>query len=187
MSTHVVAASTAAQQILGSLANLAAQGYRAQHLASLIETTDPAVEQLTVALYEVITKDYTILLGNEQTSLANYYEVPMAEQKNQRLLLILVQRQYDSDSANLANRLALAHAYGEVMTSVAATHAHLAAEARSGISMKKLAQELGASVTSLKDAATLAAAEGSSHLVDSLLAVCDPVWSRPAAPCAGWH
>ena len=127
----------------------------------MIVTTDPAIQQLTAALNDLITKDYTILLGNEQTSLANYYELPMAGQKSQRLTLILVQRQYDSDSAVLAHRFASAHAYGEVMTNVAATHAHMAAEAHSGVSMKKLAEELGPSVASLKDAvATLAAAEG---------------------------
>ena len=108
----------------------------------------------------MVNTDYTILLENEQTSLANYYEGPMAARRGERLVLILVQRQYDSDTASLANRLALAHAYGKVMTSVAATHATLATEARSRASMKKLAEDLGPSITDLRDAVVgLAATE----------------------------
>ena len=160
VSPHVVAASTAAQKILGSLADVATSGYRAKHIAKLLETTDPAVQQLTAALKDVVTVDYPILLENERTSLANYYEAPMAAQKGERLALILVQRQYDSDSASLANRLALARAYGQVMTSVAATHSTLTAEARSKASMRKLAEDLGPSVTTLKEAlASLATTE----------------------------
>ena len=76
------------------------------------------------------------------------------------MALILVQRQYDSDAAALTNRLALARAYGQVMTSVAATHSTLTAEARSRASVKKLAEDLGPSLTNLKDAvADLAATE----------------------------
>lgn len=131
VSTHVVKASTAAQEILSSLADLATEGYRAKYVTKLIETTDPAVQQLTAALRDVVTTDYTILLGNERISLADYYEGPMAAQKGERLTLILVQRQYDSDAATLGNRLALASAYGQVLTSVAATHARLATEAHS--------------------------------------------------------
>lgn len=160
ISTHVEAASTAAQKILGSLADLATEGYRAKHITKLLETTDPAVQQLTTALKDVVTTDYTILLETKRTSLANYYEAPMVAQKGERLALILVQRQYDSDSASLVNRLALARAYGQVMTSVVATHATLAAEARSKASMKKLAEDIGPSLTNLKDAvAGLAATE----------------------------
>ena len=160
VSPHVVAASSAAQKILGSLADLATSGYRAKHITKLLETTDPAVQQLTAALKDVITVDYPILLENERTSLANYYEAPMAAQKGERLALILVQRQYNSDSASLATRLALARAYGQVMTSLAATHSTLTAEARSKASMRKLAEDLGPSVTNLRDAAAgIAAAE----------------------------
>ncbi len=158
VSTHVAAASTAAQKILGSLADLATAGYRAKHIAKLLETTDPAVQQLTAALKDVVTTDYPILLGNEQTSLANYYEAPMAARRGERLTLILVQRQYDSDTASLANRLVSAHAYGQVTTSVAAIHATLAAEVRSKVSRKKLAEDLGPSLTDLKDAVTNLAA-----------------------------
>ena len=81
-------------------------------------------------------------------------------QKGERLALILVQRQYNSDAASLANRLALARAYGQVMTSVAATHATLTAEARSKTNIRKLAEDLGPSVTNPRDAiASLATIE----------------------------
>ncbi len=160
VSPHVESASTAAQKILSSLTDLATAGYRTKHITKLLETSDPAIQQLTTALKDIIAKDYTVLLANEQTSLADYYEAPMAAQKGERLALILVQRQYDSDAASLANRLVLAHAYGQVMTSVAATHSTLTAEAHSRASMKKLAEDLGPSLTNLKDAiAGLAAAE----------------------------
>ena len=152
LSPHLVTASTSAQQILSSLADLTTQGHRTKHITKLIETADPAVQQLTAALRDVIVTDYTILLANEQVSLANYYEAPIAAQRGERLALILVQRQYDSDNAALANRLALAHAYGQVMTSVAATHSTLTAEARSKASSKKLAEDLRPSLANLIDA-----------------------------------
>ena len=160
MSPHVESASTAAQKILSSLVDLGTTGYRTKHITKLLETTDPAVQELTAALKDIIANDYMILLANEQISLATYYEAPMAAQKGERLALILVQRQYDSDVASLANRLALARAYEQVMTSVAATHSTLTVEARSKESMKKLAEDLGPSLANLKDAiAGLAAAE----------------------------
>ena len=60
VSTHIVDASTAAQQILGSLADLATRGYRSKHLANLVETTDPAVQQLAAALNDVIIQQRDI-------------------------------------------------------------------------------------------------------------------------------
>ena len=148
---RVAAASTAAQKILSRLADLATGDFRAQHVEKLLETTDPALQQLTAALKDVVSSDYPILLENERTSLANYYEGPMAARRGERLALILVQRQYDSDTASLANRFASAQAYGRVMMSVAATHAALTAEAHSGKS-KKSVQVLGSSLTDLKEA-----------------------------------
>ena len=162
LSSNLVTASTAAQQILDSLANLSTHRYRREQIEKLVLRTDPAVQQLTTALRQVITSDYTVLLNKEQISLASYYESPMAARKSERLTLILVQRQYDQDRAALAHRRSLAKAYGEVMNSIADAHARLATDLRNREGRERATTDLAVSIAALQDeVAHLAVAERS--------------------------
>ena len=71
-----------------------------------------------------------MLLSNEEVSLDNFYQGPMASaQPNERLTLILVQRQYAHDKSALQIRKEDIAAYGKVMDDIAALHAKLKQDA----------------------------------------------------------
>ena len=83
----------------------------------------------------------------------------MAARKGERLTLILVQRQYDTDRDALRDRETAAMAYGTVMTSIAELHGRLAAVGTSG-SRKAGETAVRTALATLKnDAAHLAAVE----------------------------
>ena len=156
----VVTASTAAQAILGKLTDMATHHYRRKEVAAIVRSADPAVQQLTKALREVVTTDYPVLLRSEQNLLANAYEGPIAARKGERLTLILVQRQYDTDRDALHGRQAAATAYGAVMTTLAELHGRLTTMATGGGPKQAEAAAVRASLATLKsDATQMAAAE----------------------------
>src|SRR5260370_2986614 len=101
-----------------------------------MEQNDPDIQSLTQALKKVITVDYALLLSNEGLSLDNFYQGPMASAKpNERLTLILVQRQYAHDKSAMQSRKEDIAAYGKAMDDVAALHTKLKKEAASKASL----------------------------------------------------
>ena len=150
---NTAAAGLDAQSILKSLADAATKGYREKQLGQLIQANDPAVQSLTAALKKVITVDYAQLLSGEELSLDNFYQAPMAaSQPNERLALILVQRQYTHDKSALASRKAAIADYGRVMDDLATLHAQLRQQAEKKASVIQIAKELGPTIAALKDA-----------------------------------
>src|SRR5207302_5095471 len=96
----------------------------------LIQQNDPAIQSLTQALRKVITVDYALLLSNEELGLDTFYQGPMATAKsNERLTLILVQRQYAHDKSAMQFRKEDITAYGKVMDDISTLHAKLNEEA----------------------------------------------------------
>lgn len=156
-SAHTITAGTDAENILKSLADAATKGYREKQLGTLIQANDSAVQSLTQALKKVITDDYAQLLSNEELSLDNFYQAPMAaaqspDHSSERLALILVQRQYAHDKSALASRKAAIADYGRVMDNMAALHAKLKQQAEKKASVIDIAKELGPTIAALKDA-----------------------------------
>ena len=152
-SAHTITAGTDAENLLKSLADAATKGYREKQLGALIQANDPAVQSLTAALKKVITIDYAQLLSGEELSLDNFYQAPMAAaQPNERLALILVQRQYAHDKSALASRRAAIVDYGKVMDNMATLHAKLKQQAEKKASVIQIAKEVGPVIASLKDA-----------------------------------
>jgi len=152
-SAHTITAGTDAENILKSLADAATKGYREKQLGTLIQANDPAVQSLTQALKKVITIDYAQLLSVEELSLDNFYQAPMAAaQPNERLALILVQRQYAHDKSALESRKAAIADYGRVMDNMATLHSKLKQQAEKKASVIDIAKELGPTVAALKDA-----------------------------------
>jgi hypothetical protein len=153
LSANTITATNDAQGILKALADAATRGYREKQLGQLIQQNDAAIQSLTQALKKVITADYALLLSNEETSLDNFYKGPMAAAKpNERLALILVQRQYAHDKAALRSRKDAIADYGKVMDDIAALHAKLKVQAGQKISITDLAKQAAPIVKSLQTA-----------------------------------
>jgi hypothetical protein len=152
-SASAITAGNDAQSLLKSLADAATAGYREKQLGRLIDASDDAVQSLARSLKKVVTADYALLLSNEQLSLDTFYQGPMASaQPNERLALILVQRQYANDKSALQARKDDAAAYGKVMDDLAALHTKLKQEADKKASMVEVARQVAPVVESLRTA-----------------------------------
>lgn len=152
-SANAITAGNDAQNLLKALADAATNGYREKQLRKLVIANDAAVQSLTRSLKKVITGDYGVLLGNEELGLDTFYQGPMASaQSNERLALILVQRQYDHDKAALQTRKDAAASYAKAMDDLGAIHAKLKDEAGKKMSMVKVAKQVGPIVASLTSA-----------------------------------
>jgi hypothetical protein len=153
LSANTIAAGNDAQSILKSLADAATKGYREKQLGQLIQQNDPAIQSLTQALKKVITVDYALLLSNEEFSLDNFYQGPMASAKpNERLTLILVQRQYAHDKTALESRKDDVAAYSKIMDDIAALHTKLKQEAAGKASIVEIYKQVRPLVLSLNAA-----------------------------------
>jgi hypothetical protein len=155
LSKNVVAASSAAQKLAKDLADIATRRYRSREVNALIEQSDVSVHELTSDLKKVITEDYALLLRNEADVLSAFYDSPIAQaaaSKSERLTLVLVQRQYNGDTAALVARQSAAVNYGKVMDSMAALHAKLKAKIHEKAGLRELAKDLAPDITSVKDA-----------------------------------
>jgi hypothetical protein len=153
LSANAIAAGNDAQSILKSLADAATKGYREKQLGQLIQQTDPAIQSLTQSLKKVITVNYATLLSNEELSLDTFYQGPMASaQPNERLALILVQRQYAQDKTALQSRKDDIAAYGKIMDDIAALHTKLKQEADKKASIVEICKQVRPIVLSLKAA-----------------------------------
>jgi hypothetical protein len=152
-SASAITAGNDAQNILKALADAATSGYREKQLGQLISANNAAVQSLTQSLKKVITVDYALLLDNEELSLDTFYQGPMASaQPNERLALILVQRQYAHDKTALQSRKGGIVSYGKVMDNVAALHAKLKQEAGKRANMVEVSKQVGPIVESLQTA-----------------------------------
>jgi hypothetical protein len=153
LSANALNAGNDAQSILKSLADAANRGYREKQLAQLITTNDQAIQSLTVSLKKVITVDYALLLSNEELSLDTFYRGPMASaHPNERLALILVQRQYAHDKTALEIRKDDIADYGKVMNDIAALHTKLKQAADKKASVVQIGKQVGPIIESLKTA-----------------------------------
>jgi hypothetical protein len=153
LSANTASAGNAAQSILKSLADAATKRYREKQLAQLIQQNDPAIQSLTQALKKVITIDYALLLSNEELSMDNFYQGPMASaQSTERLTLILVQRQYAHDKSAMQFRKDNIAAYSKIMDDIAALHTRLKQEATSRASIVEICKQVRPLVLSLNAA-----------------------------------
>ncbi len=151
LSASAVTAGTNAQSILKSLADAATRGYREKQLADLMKANDQAIQSLTQALKKIITHDYGLMLSNEESSLDNFYQGPMAAaQPNERLALILVQRQYAQDKTALQTRKDDATSYGKLMDGLGVLHAKLTRQAMQKASPIEIAKQAAPIIESLK-------------------------------------
>jgi hypothetical protein len=153
-SANAITASNDAQNLMKALADAATNGYREKQLGKLVVSNDAAVQSLTRSLKKVITGDYgSVLLGNEELALDTFYQGPMASaQPNERLDLILVQRQYAHDKAALQTRKDAVTSYAKAMDTLGALHAKLKDEAGKKMSMIEVAKQVGPIAESLKSA-----------------------------------
>jgi hypothetical protein len=153
LSANTITAGNDAQSILKALADAATKGYREKQLGQLIKANDPAIQSLTQSLKKVITVDYALLLSNEELSLDTFYKGPMAAaQPNERLALILVQRQYAHDKTALQHRKDNIVAYNKIMDDIAELHTKLKQEADKKASIVEIGEQVGPIIESLKTA-----------------------------------
>jgi hypothetical protein len=153
LSASAVTAGNDAQSILKSLADAATRGYREKQLADLMKANDQAIQSLTQALKKIITHDYGLMLSNEESTLDNFYQGPMAAaQPNERLALILVQRQYAHDKTALQIRKDDVTSYGKLMDGLGVVHAKVTRQAMQKASPIEIAKQVRPIVLSLKTA-----------------------------------
>ena len=153
LSLGTIAANTAAQKIAKILADAATKTYRAHEVNSIIKKADDAVQQLAADLKKVVVVEYAGVLSNESEVLDIFYQGPMAAAgKSERLALLIVQRQYDGDTAALQSRKSATAAYGTVMDNLASLHAKLQVEAAKNASLHEVAQQIGPHIANLKAA-----------------------------------
>jgi hypothetical protein len=155
LSASAATASIEAQSILKAITDAATRGYREKQLGQLVKDNDSAIQSLTKALKKIITDDYGVMLSNEESTLDNFYQGPMAAaqaapQPNERLALILVQRQYSGDKTALQSRKDAAANYGKLMDGLAALHAKLAQQTTQKASPAQIAKEIAPIVKLLK-------------------------------------
>lgn len=154
-SPNVASAATAAEKIGKVLADAITHGYRSHEVNSLIINNDDAVRTLTGALQAIATKDYAIVLANEADATTAFYESPLAAASasgSERLVRIVVQRQYARDRSALASRKTAAEQYGKAMDTLAALHAKLKDEIARKASLKEMAAAIGPYVSGVADA-----------------------------------
>ncbi len=153
LSASAATAGNDAQSILKSLADAATRGYREKQLADLMKANDQAIQSLTQALKKIITHDYGLMLSNEESMLDNFYLGPMvAAQPNERLALILVQRQYAHDKTALQVRKDDVISYGNLMDGLGVLHAKVTRQAMQKASPIEIAKQVGPIVVSLNAA-----------------------------------
>jgi hypothetical protein len=153
LSANTITAGNDAQNIMKALADAATKGYREKQLGQLIQQTDPAIQSLTQSLKKIITVNYAFLLSNEELSLDTFYKSPMASpQSNERLALILVQRQYAQDKTVLQSHKDDIAAYGKIMDDIAALHTKLKLEADKKASIVEIGKQVAPIIQSLKTA-----------------------------------
>jgi hypothetical protein len=153
MSANAITAGNDAQNIMKALADAATRAYREKQLGQLIQQTDPAIQSLTQSLKKVITVDYALLLSNEELSVDTFYKGPMASaQSNERLALILVQRQYAQDKTVLQSHKDDIAAYGKIMDDIAALHTKLKLQAEKKASIVEIGKQVAPIVRSLRTA-----------------------------------
>jgi hypothetical protein len=153
LSANTMTAGNDAQNIMKALADAATRGYREKQLGQLIQQTDPAIQSLTQSLKKVIGVDYALLLSNEELSVDTFYKGPMASaQSNERLALILVQRQYAQDKTVLQSHKDDIAAYEKIMDDIAALHTKLKLEADKKASIVEIARQVAPIVQSLRTA-----------------------------------
>jgi len=151
ISASATTAANDAESLLKSMADAATRGYREKQLGQLLKDNNAAIQSLTQSLKKVITVDYVQMLSNEESALDDFYQGPMASaQPNERLALILVQRQYAHDKAALQTRKDAAASYGKIMDGLAALHAKLTQEAGQKASLVEIGKEVAPIVESLK-------------------------------------
>jgi hypothetical protein len=151
LSASAATAGSAAESLLKSIADAATRGYREKQLDQLLKDNDSAVQSLTQSLKKVITGDYALMLSNEEFTLDNFYQGPMAAaQPNERLALILVQRQYAHDKTAIQSRKEAVVFYGKLMDSLAALHAKLTQQAGQKASIKEIIKQASPIVESIK-------------------------------------
>ena len=153
LSASAATAGNDAQSILKSLADAATRGYREKQLADLMKANDQAIQSLTQALKKIITHDYGLMLSNEESTLDNFYQGPMAAaQPNERLALILVQRQYAHDKTALQIRKDDVTSYGKLMDGLGVLHSKVTRQAMQKASPIEIAKQVRPIVLSLKTA-----------------------------------
>jgi hypothetical protein len=151
LSSGAATAGKDAESLLKSLTDAATRGYREKQLDQLLKENDPAVQSLTQSLKKVVTGDYSLMLSNEESTLDNFYQGPMAAaQPNERLALILVQRQYAHDKTALQSRKDAAADYGKLMDGIAALHSKLTQQASQKASIVEIARQAEPIVKSLR-------------------------------------
>jgi hypothetical protein len=151
LSTSAATAGKDAEGLMKALADAATRGYRERQLDQLLKDNDPAVQSLTQSLKKVITGDYFLMLSNEESTLDNFYQGPIAAaQPNERLALILVQRQYAHDKTALQSREDAVASYGKLMDGLAALHAKLTQQAAQKASLAEIGKQTAPIVESLK-------------------------------------
>lgn len=155
LSSDAKSANNAAQDLAKVLGDAVTSSFRGHKVNSLIERTNPAVQQLASDLGKVIGQDYLGILDNEGNELNTYYQSPIAaDGQSERLTLILVERQYEGDLAALHARKAAAAAYQKVMANLAAFHGKLYAEAERRASLHEIAQQIGPYLSDVKASIT---------------------------------
>ena len=146
-------AGAAALVLTGKLADLATGHIRTKDVRRVVLEANPGVQALTSALYGAGDVEYSIVLSNEKGYLDAYYQGPLAAAGDrERLVRILVQRQYDTDAERLERRRAAAAAYGAVMQRVGVLHARLAAAARGSAGFEGRVKALAPELDQLRDA-----------------------------------
>jgi hypothetical protein len=156
ISTNAATAATDAQSLLKAIANAATRRYREKQLDQLLKENNSAVQSLTQSLKKVITSDYALMLSNEESTLDNFYQGPMAAARlpNDRLTLMLVQRQYAQDKTVIQSRKDAVASYGKLMDDLGALHAKLTQEAGQKASIAEIIKQISPIVESLRTTLT---------------------------------
>lgn len=150
LNTDQVAAATAASSLAVKIADAALAGYRRKKIAKLVSDSNSDVKTLTQALADIVAKDYAIMLSNEEEGLQDYYRTAIANDAGKNpLSAMLVQKQFDEESAALQKRIEAAKAYGTLMKSIADANQNIA-DQKNAIGSKDLIKLIGPQLANIE-------------------------------------
>jgi len=153
--------------LAAQITKMATAAYREKKILEILKDADPAVQTLTKGLADQVAPppapaaatgtSYLELLGNEETLLKSYYEIPLAKDPDS-LTAILVRNQDVAALDQLKAREEAAKAYRTLMIAIGQAHAKLLADSeKKGFNkdaVKKISKDLAQPVAEITGAIT---------------------------------
>ena len=139
----------AVSKLSGLITEVATRHYRRAKLRDIVTEADPHIAAVTEGLETVISKDYAGLLDEEQRAISRRYR--LVSRVNEPATVLLLNRAYSQDVADLERRRQTARAYASALTEIRSAH-HDIAQHGAQLGSKQIAMTLQPYISQLEAA-----------------------------------